>query len=151
MTQVMDVVVPDGTGWLEIGIAFVVAFFLSFLWWGPLFGKKWAAEMGMSMDEAPPMAKPMILQAAGTFFFVYVLWNVMHAFTAGPDGAGGLMLNDIDWASGMMGAFFTWLGFFVPAHLGRAAWEKASWKLVGINLAGHLVVLLALAVVFILV
>ncbi|MGB1697817.1 MAG: DUF1761 domain-containing protein [Thermoplasmatota archaeon] len=149
----MDVVVPDGTGWLGIGIAFVVAFFLSFLWWGPLFGKKWATEMGMDMDEAPPMAKPLLLQAAGTALFVYVLWNVMHAFTVSVDHANPnqLMLNDISWSAGFMGAFFTWLGFFVPAHLGRAAWEKASWTLVGINLAGHLVVLFALSIVFILV
>jgi hypothetical protein len=31
MTKIMDVVVPDGTGWLEIGIAFAVAIFLIFL------------------------------------------------------------------------------------------------------------------------
>lgn len=107
-------------------------------------------EMGMDMDEARPMAKPLLLQAIGTFLFVYVLWNVMHAFAAGINASGELEMMNIDWASGLMGAFFTWLGFFVPAHLGRAAWEKASWTLVGINLGGHFVVLNLMAIIFIL-
>lgn len=138
------------TDWLAIAIGFVVAFFLSFLWWGPIMGKKWAEEMGMSMDEAPPMAKPLILQAVGTALFAYVLWHVMTAFSVEPmhGGEEGLVVMAMDWGAVFMGAFLIWLGFFVPAHLGRMAWEKASGTLAAINLGGHLLVLIAMGITF---
>ncbi len=31
------------------------------------------------------------------------------------------------------GAFWTWLGFFLPLQLGRVAWEGRGWGLVAIN------------------
>lgn len=143
-------VVMGATDWAAIAVGFVVAFFLSFLWWGPLMGKKWAKEMGMEMDEAPPMAKPLILQAVGTLFFSYVMWHVVYAFStvSAHDGSGSLEVVAPEWAGAMMGAVMLWFGFFVPAHLGRVAWEKATWNLAGINLGGHLITLLAMATTF---
>ncbi len=149
--MVMDIVSPDGSGWLEIALATVAYFILSFLWWGPLFGKKWGAEMGMDMTEGQSfkdMAKPMALQLVGTFLLAYVFWAVTHAFTASHDGAGGLMLTNPDFVSVLMGAIFTTLGFVVPFQLGRIAWEKASWALFGINTGGTFVGLLAMGLVF---
>lgn len=145
----MDILTPDGGDYLAMAVAFVAYFLVSFLWWGPLFGKKWAGEMGMDMNERPSMVVPLILQAVGTLLLAYMFWHVMHAFTVGHTGSE-LTRMDIDWASGLMGAVFTWLGFFVPVQLGRVAWEKASWTLFGINAAGHLVGLVVMAVVFIL-
>lgn len=146
----MDVVMPEGSDYLAMGVAFLVYFFLSFLWWGPLFGKKWAALMGMPMDpdNRPSMAMPMVLQALGTVFLAYVLWHVMEAFAVTHSDDGGVMMGDLALIDALMGAFFTWLGFFVPVQLGRVAWEKASWALFGINAGGHLVALLAMAAVF---
>jgi hypothetical protein len=151
--KAMDVLTPDAGDWLAIAIAFVAYFLVSFLWWGPLFGKKWAAEMGMDMNERPSMTLPLILQAVGTFLLAYVLWHVMHAFTVVGDHqmSGGLMRGDLDWGPAMLGAFFTWLGFFVPVQLGRIAWEKASWTLFGINAGGHFVGLVVMAIAFVLV
>jgi hypothetical protein len=145
----MDVIMPDGSDYLAMGVAFLVYFFLSFLWWGPLFGKKWGELMGMPMDpdDRPSMAMPMVWQALGTVFLSYVLWHVMQAFAVTHDGEE-LVKGDLAIVDALIGAGFTWLGFFVPVQLGRVAWEKASWALFGINAGGHLVALLAMSVVF---
>ncbi len=147
MASVMDIVAPDGNGWIEIAVAFVAYFMLSFLWWGPLFGKKWAKEMGMSMEGGSfkEMAKPMLIQVVASFLVAYVFWNVTHAFTVDLDT--GLMTNPTI-GTAMLGAFFTWLGFFVPVQLGRIAWEKATWTLFGINAGGQFVGLAGMALVF---
>lgn len=144
----MDVVMPEGSDYLAMGVAFLAYFILSFVWWGPLFGKKWAGLMGMDPNEKPKMGIPILLQAVGTVLLVYVLWNVMQAFAVTHDDSGGVMRGDVDVVMALTGAFFTWLGFFLPVQLGRIAWEKASWTLFGINAGGHLVVLMAASAVF---
>lgn len=148
MALVLEIIKTDGTAWIEIAVAFAAYFLLSFLWWGPLFGRLWGKQMGMAMDQKPSareMAVPLLLQAVGTFLLAYVLWHVMIAFTVDLDT--GTMTNPTV-AAAMQGVFFTWLGFFVPVQLGRVAWEKASWTLFGINAGGHLVGLVAMGLAF---
>lgn len=145
--QVVDVVVPDGMDYAAMGVAFVVYFVLSFVWWGPLFGKKWAVLMGQTPGEQPPMLKPLLLQALGTVFLSYVLWNVGQAFQVTHDGEE-LAMGDMGVTAALMGAFFVWLGFIVPGQLGRVAWERATWSLFLINSGGHLVALVAMMLVF---
>lgn len=146
--QVFEVIGLDSTAWIEIGAAFFAYFVLSFLWWGPLFGKAWARQMGQEPDMAPTareMAVPLALQVVASFLVVFVLWHVMMAFSVDLDTDD--MANP-GMGSALQGAFFTWLGFFVPVQLGRVAWEKASWTLFGINAGGQLVALLGAGAVF---
>ncbi len=147
--QVMDVVTPDGSGFLAIGVGFVAYFLVSFLWWGPLMGKKWALEMGMEMEGSGGMAKSMVLQVVASALTVYMLWMIMTAFSVThlADGSG-LVMGELAILDALTGAFFLWLGFFVPMQLGRVAWEKASWTLFGINTIGQLVALAIASVVF---
>ena len=54
---------------LAVGIAVVANFFLGALWYGPLFGKAWAAEMGISLDDRPDkwvMIRGMLLMVVAT-------------------------------------------------------------------------------------
>lgn len=143
----MDVTTPMGGDWLAIGIAFVAYFAVSFAWWGPLFGGKWAREMGIPMGESEGMAKSMILQVVASFLVVYVLFSTMIAFTA-THGDNEILRGELSLGVAAFGAFMTWLGFFLPIQLGRVAWEKASWTLFGINAGGQLVALVIAAVIF---
>jgi len=147
--NVMDVVMPEGSDYLAMGVAFLAYFILSFLWWGPLFGKKWGTLMGMPMDpkNRPSMAMPLALQALGTLLLAYVLWAVAMAFAATHEGEE-LVVGELSVQGAFIGAFFTWLGFYVPVQLGRVAWEKAPWALFWINAGGHLVGLVAMMLVF---
>jgi hypothetical protein len=146
--NVMDIVIPEGSDYVAMGVAFLAYFVLSFLWWGPLFGKTWSRLMGFDMDERPSMVKPLLLQALGTALMAFIFWNVFNAFAATTNDAGDLVMGDLSIGNGLLGALFTWMGFFVPVQLGRVAWERAPWALFGINAAGHLVGLSAMGVVY---
>ncbi len=61
--------------WLAVIVGAVVAFALGWLWYSPkLFGTKWAAGVGLSIDDGsgPPVAA-MILQAIGTLLLAWVV------------------------------------------------------------------------------
>ncbi len=145
----MDLTTPAGGDWLAIGVGFLVYFIVSFVWWGPVFGGKWAREMGFDMNEGGNMVKPMILQVIASFLVVYVVHSTMVAYTVTHmTGGEGLERGALSVGVSLFGAFMTWVGFFLSANLGRVAWEKHSWTLFGINAGGSLVALLALGLVF---
>lgn len=127
-------------------VATVANFFFGFLWYTPLFGKAWAKEMNFDMSGPKPgagvMAKGLIMMAIGNFLMAYVFASNSEAWSFVPGvkelGAMGNIGN---------AAIFTWLGFYLPGDLSRVAWEKASWKLFGINTVYHLLMLVIAAVI----
>ncbi len=132
---------------LAIGIAVVANFILGALWYMPLFGKVWAKEMGISMDQKPPASvfvKSMVIMVIGNFLMAWVLahniavWNPeTWGHTVPSDMTPGLMAT--------MSALFTWLGFYVPVDLNTVSWEMKSWKLFFINTSYHLASLLVVS------
>lgn len=139
----------DGGDWLGIVLAAVAALAVGFLWFTVLFGKRWAAEMGMSMDEAPPgkvMALNMAKDLVGHFVMAYVLWHIMVAFLpeVWADHLGATAENAAMWTYGWWAAFFVWLGFFVPGALARTGWEGRSWPWFGIDVSYSLVKLVVM-------
>ncbi|MFT5143732.1 MAG: hypothetical protein ACI80V_002499 [Rhodothermales bacterium] len=64
----------DGVSWLGVGSGFVVSFLLGWLWYGPLFGKQWAAGCGVELGHGKDMpAMAMATQALGTFCLSWVI------------------------------------------------------------------------------
>ncbi len=124
--------------WGAMVLSAVAAFIIGFLWYGPLFGRRWGEEMGFDMDaDKPPlkeMALPMGMNFVGNFLLAYSLTWVLHGF-AGHWGGFGVVI---------MGALIIWTGFYLPVGLSRKGWEQRTWTFVGIDL-GH--ALLALIVV----
>lgn len=129
--------------YMAVGIAVLVNFIIGWLWYGPVFGKPWAAEMGMDMSKKPEagvMAKGMIFMVVGNFLMAYVLAHNIFAWGLVPG-----MEDNAALSRALMTAFFTWLGFYVPTHLGATVWEEKSWKLTAINLSYHFVTLFVAA------
>ena len=126
-----------------------LAMVLGFLWFGPLFGKRWAGHMGMADIEAPggqQMAKSMALFALGNFLIVYVL---VHSLKVWMASSWGLSPDAEPYVYALNGAMFTWLGFFVPLQIGRVAWEMKRWGLVAINASFDLTRLLVFSFVLV--
>ncbi len=116
---------------IGIVVAVVVSFVFGWLWYGPLFGKAWAKEIGMSMDQKPPagvMIRGMILMLIGCVLTAYVLASDGMAWRMVP-GRGDQSVVEF----GFLGGIFTWFGFYLPQHLSRLAWENKSMKLFWIN------------------
>jgi hypothetical protein len=125
-------------------VAVIANFILGFLWYTPLFGKAWAKEMGIDMTRKPTggeMAKGMSFMLVGNFFMAYVFAHNNAAWSFVPDA------KDMSPVLTINATFFTWLGFYLPVDLSRVAWEKASWKLFGINTGYHFMALLVAATI----
>lgn len=110
----------------------VVMMVLGFLWFGPILGKSWMKEMGLTksdMEEAKKkgMAKSYTLMAVSALVMSYVFSVVLAQF------------NTTDVAMALQGAFWTWLGFIATVLLGSVLWENKSWKLYAINAGYYLV------------
>jgi hypothetical protein len=126
-------------------VAVVVNFIIGFIWYTPLFGKIWGKEMGYAPDMKPEtsvVVKGMVFMLVGNFLFAWVFAHNMAAwsFVPGMDKMGAL-------PSALNAAIFTWIGFYLPRHLGSTVWEKKSWTLFFINAGYDLVSLLAVAMI----
>ncbi len=119
--------------YFAVTISVVSAMALGFLWFGPLFGRRWAEHMGLADMEQPDgraMAKSMLNFAIGNFLIVFVLAHGIEVWRA---SSWGLTPDLASWEYAVDAGFFTWLGFFLPLQMGRVAWERRRWGLVAIN------------------
>ena len=134
-----------GISMTAILVTVVANFILGFVWYTPLFGKAWAKEMNMDMSRKPTgaeMGKGLSFMVIGNFLMAYVFAhnNAAWSYVPGMDKMStiGIIMN---------ATIFTWLGFYLPVDLNRVAWEKASWKLFGINTGYHFMTLLVAATI----
>ena len=125
--------------WGGMALAAVAAFIFGFLWYGPLFGRRWGEEMGFDMDaERPSMGSmmwPMIGQLVGAFLTAYTLTWVL----------GGLADHWTDWGgfhAVLMVSLIAWSGFYLPIGFSSVGWEQRSWSFFGINTGFHFLNLL---------
>jgi Protein of unknown function (DUF1761) len=124
----------------------IAGFFISYIWYTPLFGKSWAREMGFDPAEqpgTPALIKSLLLTVLSVFLIALVLANNTAVWTPSTWGIAGKDLPR--YAQALQAGFFTWLGFFLPTLLHGVAWEKRSWKLFAINAGYYLTLLLALS------
>jgi len=127
--------------------AVVASFVFGWLWYGPLFGKKWASLMNLPADFKPDpklMMRGMGLALLGTFLTTYVL---LHSAEVWRPSVWGVGADAPAWRYGFFGGFFTWLGFYVPLLLGSVAWEGRPWGLFGLNAAYHFINLQLIAMI----
>ena len=126
-------------------VAVVVNFVLGFIWYTPLFGKIWGKEMGHDTNVKPDnkeMIKGMLFMVIGNFLFAWVFAHNIAAWTfvPGVKEMGAL-------PNALSASIFTWIGFYLPGHLGSTVWEKKSWTLFAINAGYNLVSLLVVALI----
>ena len=138
--------------WIALGIGMLVNIVLGFLWYAPKMptGRIWMRDMKFPADMKPTgkqMAVSVTLMAIGTFLLMFVL---MHVFVAFRDAytLDDASITEIRMADGLMGGFFTWLGFFLPVNLSSVAWEAKPWSLFFVNTTYYLVTLLIVGAIF---
>jgi len=131
--------------YLAVFFAAVTAFFIGFLWYGPVFGKYWMKLMGMTPESMKSMsmtpAKAMTFGFIGMLLFAYVL--AQFAFLYGAIGVG--------FSGALQLAFWIWLGFYVPTTAGAWLWEGKSFKLFLFNAVYYLVTLIVTASLLVLI
>ena len=136
-----------GVNYLAVLACVILGMFVGFLWFGPLFGKAWARHMGMQDMPQPSggeMGRSMLIFAIGNVLIAFVLAHSLEVWRPSVWGLSGDQSASV---YALNGAFFTWIGFFIPLQMGRVAWERKGWGLVAINASFDLVRLLIFAFV----
>ena len=131
--------------YLAVLVAAIVSMIIGFLWYGPVFGKKWMGMMGMGqadIDAAKAkggMGKSYVIALIGSLVMAYVLAHIVTmARMAGiSSGVSG----------GLSSGFWVWLGFVATVGLGGVLWEKRTWSLYCFNMAYQLVSLLVMGAI----
>ena len=124
--------------WAILGAA-AANMVLGFLWYGPLFGKKWMELSGMTMDKMKSMkttpAQGYVMAFIGALVMAYIL-----VFFIGS-------ANAITLQQRLMTGFWIWLGFFATKSLGSVTWEGKPLSLYFLNNAYDLLSILAMAAI----
>ncbi len=129
--------------WLAIVAASILPLATGFLWYGPLFGKAWMRESGMTEEKAKSMnpAKTYGLAVIMAFLIAFSIWPMVFM------GGGPGMPHGVEpFLTFKHGAFHgAMLGLFVamPVLATNALFEQKSFKYLAIN-AGYWVVTMAL-------
>jgi hypothetical protein len=127
--------------YVAVVVSAVIAMALGFIWYGPLFGKQWAKEMGWTKDKIESMKKNSnmnrnyALQAVGALLLAYVFAHVIDF-----SEATGVV-------AGLQGGFWMWLGFVAPLLLGKVLWEGKSWNLYFLDAGYYLAQLLLMGAI----
>jgi len=124
-------------------VAAVAAFILGWLWYGPVFGKKWMAMEGFTMESMRAMKmKPVVAIILG-FIMTYITACVL-AWLGAALSFGG---------TGVMGAlqlaFWPWLGFTMTTLASKWLWEGKSFALFVFNAIHGYVALFVMALVLV--
>ncbi|MEX2362455.1 MAG: DUF1761 domain-containing protein, partial [Balneolaceae bacterium] len=113
--------------WLAVVAASLVGFVIGFLWYGPLFGKKWMASVGLSEEQVQQsnMAKTF----GFTFIFQFIMAFCLAMFFYGsPEGAATMTAG-----AGAFYGFLTGFGWVATAIGVNALYEQKSWSYIFIN------------------
>ena len=108
-------------------LAAIANMVLGFVWYGPLFGKTWMKLSGITMGKIDTqktktnMNIGYALAFLGSLLMAYVLEHSI-VFAGAYLDVSGLF-------AGMMGGFWSWLGFIAPVTLGSVLWEGKPRKL----------------------
>ncbi len=136
--------------WPAIGAGILGNMVLGFLWYGPLFGKTWAKEVGIDMSQKPPakaMVKSMSLMVIGAFLLAYTLahnieaWRFVMQTMMATGKMPGMQPSHIPIGLAINSAAWTTVGYIVPILFNQVAFESRSWKLFFINAGYYLVAL----------
>lgn len=107
--------------WLAVIAATLVGFVLGFIWYGPLFGKAWMAETGMTEEKAKEGNMGMIFGLSTIFQFIMAYCLAMF------------FGNEVDMAMGAFYGFLTGFGWVFMAIAVNNLYEQKSFKLTLLN------------------
>ncbi|MBP7700585.1 DUF1761 domain-containing protein [Candidatus Woesebacteria bacterium] len=94
----------------------VFSMILGFVWYGPLFGKKWMEIIGTSNQSEE--ARKKMQKEAGPLYLVSFLLALFEAWVLAMFNEGVATYYAIS------NAFWIWLAFIVPALAGSVMWTN---------------------------
>ena len=125
--------------YLAVLVSAALAMFVGYIWYGPLFGKRWAhlsglPENAMANSKSKEVRMSYAIMALGALLMSFILAHAI-IFANTYMQITGLL-------SGALVGLMNWLGFVVPVSIGTVLWERKPWTLWMINAGYYLVVLI---------
>lgn len=107
--------------WLAVIAASLVGFAIGFIWYGPLFGKKWMESAGLTESD---LHNGGIVKIFGfTFLFQFLMAYCLAMFFG----------NEVGLKEGALYGFLAGFGWVATAIGVNALYERRSWKYIFIN------------------
>ena len=128
-----DLIVTD-LNYLAILVAGVSNMVVGFLWYGPVFGKKWLGLIGKTADDLNP--NPIIYLVS--FLLSLLMALVLSIFIHHVDTS----IQSMSLLIGLLVALMAWVGFVGPATLQNNMYSGLSKQLFAIDYGYVLVALL---------
>lgn len=113
--------------WLAVIAATLVGFAIGFVWYGPLFGKKWMALVGMTEEDAQNGNMPKIFGV--TFVLQFIMAFCLAMFFYGDPSSADMITA----GSGAFYGFLTGFGWVATAIGVNALYEQKPWSYMFIN------------------
>lgn len=129
--------------YVAVLLAGVVSMVVGFLWYGPLFGKPWMKEKGIT-PESMKTSQSELGQLYGMSFVLSLItaFVLTHVMTLSE-----YFYHYAPLTTGLNTAFWMWLGFIMPVQMTATLFGNKNWKLFGIDTGYQLAFVLAMAVV----
>ena len=105
---------------IAIIVGAVLAMVIGYVWYGPLFGKKWMEVIGateMDMEKRKEMQK-----AAGPLYVVQFILALFQVWVL------SMVIANWTSVSGLEAALWVWAAFVMPIVAGGAMWNNDSKK-----------------------
>ena len=137
--------------WLAVLVAAIVPMIVGFLWYGPLFGKRWLALMETTAEEIQKNFNPLKTHGASFVLALVTAFILAQLFAGmgGPEsvssmtgGAGGNAMVGLHLALMALIAFVLPVSYQTWAYEGRKAglfWLNLGYN--GVSLIGQAVVI----------
>lgn len=129
--------------WIGILVAAVAAFFIGFLWHGPLFGKTWLKLMKITEADMEREKKEM----AGKMHWYMLAAFLQQLAVATVTAILVSALGVTDVASASLYAFLVWFAYIAATLLNGVLWEKRTIPLYLFNITYQLVILVVITLI----
>ncbi|PJA95929.1 MAG: hypothetical protein CO129_09155 [Ignavibacteriales bacterium CG_4_9_14_3_um_filter_34_10] len=131
---------PVSINYLAVIVCAIISMVLGALWYGPLFGKEWMKQIGVTEDDLKKdfnPAKTYSLAVAAHFFVALIVSyfiDLFHATTV---------------VDGLRIALTAWIGFVAAPMYVNFLFERRSIKLLIINSGYNLVLIIIFGIILV--
>ena len=129
---------PVTINYLAVLVCGIAAMVVGAVWYGPVFGKAWMAEVGKTEEELKEGFNPA--KTYGLAFVGHLLGALVTAYLISLTGAGNLM-------EGIRIALAAWFGYTGGVIFVNGMFHGDSFRLMLINSFYHLTVFIVYAVI----
>lgn len=127
--------------WVGIIVAIVVSMVVGFLWYSPfLLGKPWMKESGLTPEKLKAEQKQAgIAYGLSAVLALPMAYILNHVIVLSVN-----FYHYSNLSTGLISAFWMWLGFVMPVQATGTLFGNKKWKLFAINTSYQLASILAM-------